>query len=88
VQPLGVKGTGVGLRFAGKVTHPGARSMEFGRIYWKRDGVKRKHPPGQKARPYLGVKTGGAAIGAVRNHVEDELYGAIEAEWNRIQGAL
>ncbi len=41
---------------------------------------------GQRARPYLGVIKGDAAIGAVKDEVEDLLTKAIRDEWDRITG--
>jgi hypothetical protein len=42
--------------------------------------------PGQRARPYLGVIKGNAAIGAVTDDVTHLLSQAIRDEWDRITG--
>lgn len=81
----GVKGPLTSLRAVGRVKHPGSRSMEFGRKYWPVNGSRRRHDPGQRPNPYLGVVKGDAAIGAVRGRVQDILLAAYAAEWERIR---
>jgi hypothetical protein len=65
---LGRSGTLGGIKASGRVKHPGARSMEFGRgFYWtgyrvvgrgtrrRFEGGRRVRRTGQRARPFLGV---------------------------------
>lgn len=71
----GVKGKGASLRAVVAVTHPGAKPMEFGRVWYyrgfrgrqmKATGIRYNVGPGrgQQARPYLGIiKGGGVAVG-------------------------
>lgn len=93
MQYAGVKGVGGALRAVGTFKHPGARSMEFGRTYYyrgftgrrqKATGHKVKVSGGQKARPFVGIKRGDAAIGQVREPVQRLIREAIDAEWTRI----
>lgn len=42
--------------------------------------------PGQKARPFLGVEKGDAAIGAKADEIRTLLTNAIEQEWIRLGG--
>ena len=111
VSFAGVKGVGGTLRAVVSIKHPGARSMEFGRIWYYRQAgngvsgmgnnrpgskrgkgsvkakaVKVRVSPGQKARPYLGVKDGNAAIAASKSRVVALLNDAFEREWERIGG--
>lgn len=85
VQFTGVKGKANGLRAVGVVKHPGARSMEFGRQYWRRNGARVRHSPGQRARPYLGVIKGDAAIGATKDSAQRRIGDAVVKEWERIE---
>ena len=92
VSFVGVRGTGGALRSLSRATHPGARSMEFGRTTYYRgftgrnqkSGTKFKAARGQKARPFAGIKNGNAALGAVKPRVEALLSEAIAAEWERV----
>ena len=89
----GVKGTGGALRAPLKIKHPGAIPMEFGRVHYyrgftgrrqKATGQRFKASPGQKAKPFLGVVSGGGAIAEVRDEVEKLIRVAFEREWERI----
>ena len=88
----GVKGVGGQLRAVVRIKHPGARSMEFGRVWYyhgyrgraQKSGQKFRASPGQKARPYLGVKDGGQAIAASKSRVVALLNDAFEREWERL----
>lgn len=99
---IGVRGKGLALRAVVNVRHPGARSMEFGRIwYWASPGAgnnaigfrrakgsmkagrKVRSSPGQAARPYVGIISGGA-IAAVAPEVQQILQEAYEREFERI----
>jgi hypothetical protein len=81
----GVKGNKTNTLSAGiKTDHPGAKSYEFGRHYWQAGGARVYHTPGQVARPFYGIKEGGAAIGAVTDRVTELLLSATEKEWERI----
>lgn len=74
----------------GVVKHPGAKAMEFGRTtyytgYHGRDqkaGSKVKRP-GQRPRPFVGIKTGQQAMGALRAPITQVLLGGIVAVWER-----
>lgn len=74
----------------GTVRHPGAKAMEFGRTTYytgyrgrnQKSGSKVKRA-GQKPRPFVGIKTGEQAMGALREPVERELTTAYTAVWNR-----
>lgn len=82
---IGVRGARANTLSAGIQTdHPGAKSYEFGRHYWNVGGVRTYHTPGQVARPFYGIKEGGAAIGAVTDRVTELLLKATEKEWERI----
>lgn len=74
----------------GEVKHPGAKAMEFGRTTYyegykgraQKSGNKVKRG-GQKARPFIGIKTGKQAMGRLQEPVERELRESIAAVWNR-----
>lgn len=73
------------------VTHPGAKPMEFGRQryyegYKGRNvkGGRKVRRSGQRARPYLGVKTGGAAVGETMPKAAENLGAAYEREFERL----
>ena len=92
---VGVKGKGAQLRALIRVKHPGGKSMEFGRQYYyrgyrgrqmKMTGQRFKAAKGQKAKPYLGIIKGDAAIAAARDKVETLILDAFEKEWIRIAG--
>ena len=91
-QPV-IKGKLGQLKSVGAVRHPGSRSMEFGRV-WYRSGytvvnhkfvggtkVKRR---GQTARPFVGVIKGDAATAATQPYARERLTEAVEREWDRI----
>lgn len=105
----GVRGVGASLRAVISIKHPGARSMEFGRVWYyhqvgagvsgmgnnrpgskrvkgsmKTKGTKYRASPGQKAKPFLGVKDGGHAIGASKDRVVALIGEAFEREWERL----
>lgn len=92
VEYLGVRGSGGAQRAVGRVRHPGSRSMEFGRVWYYRgyrgrnvsSGRKYPVPRGQRARPYLGVVDGGAAIGRIAPTARQDILTAIDQEWERI----
>lgn len=74
----------------GAVKHPGAKAMEFGRTTYyegytgrKVKGGRKVKRTGQKARPFVGIKTGDQAMGALREPAARELMDGIEAVWNR-----
>ena len=94
---VGIKGTGATLRAVVTVKHPGAKAMEFGRTKYYRGytgkgkgsrkrGTAFKASPGQKARPYLGVKKYDHAIGASKPRVQKLLTDAINATWESVAG--
>lgn len=94
VDFTGVKGKGGAVRAVVTVKHAGAKSMEFGRTTYyegfrgraqKATGhkVKRK---GQTAKPFMGVKRGDHAIGAVTDDVKTRLVRGYEQEWERLAG--
>lgn len=88
VKSSGISGSGTGYRFKGSVTHPGARRMEFGRHArpYKGNSPKPGYAyTGQKARPFLGVK-GGGATDAVRPYVVQRIQQGIAATWADIGG--
>ncbi len=85
-------GKGLGARLVD--SHPGAKSMEFGRTRYyagfhghaqKATGhvVKR---PGEKARPFIGIVHGDAAIGAVMPRARELIQTAMVAEFDRLAG--
>lgn len=110
VSFVGVKGNAANLRALISVRHPGARSMEFGRVWYYRKASRSSAPagignnrpgskrarssmkrqfkfradPGQRAKPFMGVKDGDGAIGASQERVKAILSDAIEKQWNRI----
>lgn len=93
VSFVGVRGAGGALRALSRATHPGARSMEFGRTTYyrgftgrqqKATGTRFKAARGQKARPFVGIKRSDAAIGATRPRIAALLSEAIAAEWARV----
>lgn len=92
----GVKGTRAGLRAVVRIKHPGGRSMEFGRQFYYRDftgrqqratGRRFRSSPGQRAKPYLGIVKGDAAIAETAGSIAKRLGAAIEREWERIGAA-
>lgn len=78
----------------GVVKHPGAKAMEFGRTQYYRgftgrsqkSGTKFKASRGQKARPFVGIKKGDAAMAAMKGPIERELVAGVKAVWNRRAG--
>lgn len=74
----------------GVVKHPGAKAMEFGRTTYyegyqgrnQKSGRKVKRP-GQKPKPFVGIKTGKQAMGRLEGPIRDELGSAVLAVWNR-----
>jgi len=92
VQFAGVSGKANGLRALVKVKHPGAKPMEFGRTKYYRGWTGRKQrsgtafraSPGQRAQPFIGIKQGNAAIGAVGPQIRELFTVAVEREWERI----
>lgn len=99
MEAVGVRGKGGAIRYVIRSRHPGARSMEFGRIWFYRgytgrnvkSGTRFKvgalGSAGQHPRPYLGVVRGDAAIGETSEPIARLLLQAIEAEWERIGAA-
>lgn len=88
VVERGVSGSGTGLRYKGVVTHPGARSREFGRGWYYRAYTGRKmksgtkfKSAGQQAVPFLGVMKGDAATGEVRPYVVERMLRGIRQTW-------
>lgn len=87
----GVRGVGGEIRALVEVKHRGATAMEFGRTTYyegykgraQKSGRKVKRS-GQRARPFIGIKQGDAAIGASKERVRELLSDAFEQEWNRI----
>lgn len=75
----------------GTVKHPGAKSMEFGRTTYYRgytgraqkSGQSFKANPGQKARPFVGIKRGDQAMGRLVEPVRRELASGVAAVWAR-----
>lgn len=92
VEFRGVKGGASALRAALRIKHPGSRSMEFGRVWYYRGysgrAVKetgsRFRARGQKAKPFIGIVRGDAAIGEVGDEIQADLAQAFEDEWERI----
>lgn len=74
----------------GVVKHPGSKAMEFGRTTYyqgyhgrnQKSGQKVKRK-GQPARPYVGIKTGQQAMGALAGPVARELTEAVQKVWDR-----
>jgi hypothetical protein len=96
VHMTGVQGVGGALRATVEITHPGAKAMEFGRhTYYKgfkgrqqkATGQKFRASRGQQAKPFVGVKEGGQAVGASRPDIERKLTDAMTHEWERLAGA-
>ena len=90
-----VSGKGATLRATVVVRHAGAKSMEFGRLYYYRDfqgramkatGQRFRSGKGQKAKPFVGVISGGQAMAAVEPQVRAKIQAAYEKEWERIAG--
>ncbi len=87
----GVKGSATGLAAKGVDDHPGARSMEFGRV-WYYAGYKGRNVKsgrkvrrtGQKARPFMGIIAGDKAYGAVQPYARERLLEAVNREWERL----
>lgn len=77
----------------GEVKHPGAKSMEFGRTKYytgyrgrnQKSGTKVTRS-GQKARPFIGIKTGKQSMEAMRGPIEREIREGIAAVWARDTG--
>lgn len=95
VDFVGVKGKGAQLKATVVVRHGGAKSMEFGRLYYyrgfrgramKSTGQRFRSGRGQKAKPFVGIITGGQALGQVEAKVKDLITTAFEKEWERIAG--
>lgn len=92
VNFTGVKGKGGALRSVVVVKHGGAKAMEFGRRNYYRGFTNRKQKAtgqkftskGQQAKPFMGVRAGNQAIGAVRDDITNRLNRAFEDEWTRI----
>lgn len=88
--------TGTGASTSAKVvvSHPGARSMEFGRKFYpvgytrrggkNVGGAKTGHLPGQKAKPFIGILAGGHAVGAIEDEAREKIIDAINQEWERL----
>lgn len=95
VKNEGVKGKGLGLRAVVSVGHPGARSMEFGRVWYYRGYRGRRQKAsgirfrvgegrGQKARPYLGILKGPGIADTIGDAANAILEQAVEAEYERL----
>lgn len=95
LQFKGLSKSKLNVKALGLAAHPGAKSQEFGRSYYYRgfkrggkgsqkSGTKFKSSPGQAAKPFVGVKTGGQAMAATRGFARTRLAEAIDAEWNRL----
>lgn len=95
----GVIGHPGGLKFSSSIAHPASRRMEFGRnprpygVTWKQANRRRGQGGkggyvlrGQSPRPYVGIKSGGQAIGATAPYAKEVLTQAINDEWARIGG--
>lgn len=98
----GVKGVGGNVRALGYVTHPGAKSMEFGRRFYYRgfagnnrqssprgsmkSGTRFESPRGQKARPFIGIVNGDAAMAAAKPKVVPLILAGISATWDDLGG--
>jgi len=90
-----VTGKGATMRATVVVRHGGAKSMEFGRLYYyrgytgrsmKATGQRFRSSKGQKAKPFVGVMKGDQAMGAVKPQVKAKIEAAITKEWERIAG--
>lgn len=95
VDFVGVKGKGATLKATVVVRHAGAKSMEFGRLYYyrgftgrsqKATGQRFRSGKGQKARPFVGIMDSGHAMGAVKDDARRLIETAFEKEWDRIAG--
>lgn len=92
-----VLGKAPALRVSVGIEHPGARSMEFGRIYYYRGytgramratGYKIASEPGQKARPFLGIISGPSVVETIRPYAEPLIIAALQTEWERASRAM
>lgn len=96
VRFVAVRGSGANVKALVRVTHPGAKAMEFGRhTYYKgftrplhKGGMKATGTPfqsrGQKARPFVGVMKLDQAIGSVKDEIQTKIEQAFVKEWERI----
>lgn len=95
IEFTGIKGKGGALRAIVQTNHPGARSHEFGRIWFyegytgravKKTGrrVRRDAPRGQRPEPFLGIIKGDRAIADVKEPVTELLTQAFVDEFERI----
>lgn len=98
----GVKGVGGNVRAVGQVTHPGAKSMEFGRVFYYRgfqgnnrpgsprtsmkSGTKFRAARGQRAKPFIGIVNGDQAMAAARPRVVPVILAGIAKQWDDIGG--
>jgi len=100
VQFVAVRGSGANVKALVRVTHPGAKAMEFGRHKYYRDftrplrkggmkatGTQFTASRGQKAKPFVGVRNLDQAIGSVKDEIKDKLSQAVVKEWERLAGA-
>lgn len=92
---VGTKGQGASVRAIGVAKHPAAAPMEFGRTNYyrgfkarqqKRTGQKFKASPGQKAEPFVGIKTGDQATAETRPYARERILDGFAKEWDRILG--
>lgn len=90
-----IKGEGTSMKAPVRVAHPAAKSTEFGREWWyrgftgraqKRTGKRFKSSPGLPARPFIGIKAGGHAIGAIAPKAAEIMAEALAKEWQRLAG--
>lgn len=71
---LAAIGAGIGNNRPGSKRAKGSMKRQF----------RFRSDRGQKAKPYLGVIHGNAAIGAVKDQVERKLTDAVRKEWDRL----
>ena len=89
----GVSGKAHGLRANVLVKHPAAKATEFGRTtyyegFTDRQQKKTGRPfrsAGQRARPFIGIKEGNAAIGSTKDEIRDDIADAVSKEWERLE---
>ena len=55
--------------------------------YMKATGKRFYATPGQKATPYIGIKSGGHAIGAIAPEAAEIISRALAKEWSRLANA-
>lgn len=95
IEFRGIAGRRASLKARVRANHPGSSSQEFGRVFYyrgftragrgrgqqKRTGTQFRSSPGQRAKPYMGIKAGGSAIASVGPFAKAELGRAMAKEF-------